>query len=88
MPSSDNPDVKDPIEFCGHIPSEVKKTQQRIAMKKLEEEMTEDQKVTNLNKTFLNQYTCLRVYDCFLWCLLPLNMSCRKEISGTHLLIM
>ena len=59
VPPSDNPDVKDPIEFCGHIPSEVKKTQQRIAMKKLEEEMTEDQKVKNLNNPFLNPYTLL-----------------------------
>ena len=36
---------RDPISFCDHIPSEVKKTQQRIAMKKLEEEMNENDKV-------------------------------------------
>ncbi len=34
-------------EYCEHIPSEVKKIQQRITQQKLEEKLTEDDKVIN-----------------------------------------
>jgi len=37
-------EMRDPIEFCNHIPSEIRKTTQKVAMKKIEEEMSEDQK--------------------------------------------
>lgn len=37
---------RDPLEFCEHIPGEMKKVKQRMAEKKIEEEMTEDQRAT------------------------------------------
>ncbi len=36
---------RDPVEFCEHIPGEVKRVKAKIAQKKLEEEMTEEQKL-------------------------------------------
>ena len=36
----------DLIDFCEHIPGQVKKTQQRVAMEKIEEGMTEEQKLS------------------------------------------
>ena len=35
---------RDPIEFCSHIPSEVRKTQQRIALEEAEKSMDEEAK--------------------------------------------
>ena len=40
-------------EYCEHIPSEVKKIQQRITQQKLEEKLTEDDKVGTASATFL-----------------------------------
>lgn len=34
---------KDPVEFCGHIPAQVKKTQQRLAKETIEKNLTREQ---------------------------------------------
>lgn len=36
--------VEDPKEYCDHIPSQVKRTQQRVAVQKIEESMDEKDK--------------------------------------------
>lgn len=37
--------VHDPVDYCGHIQREIKKTKQRLATEKIETEMTKEQKM-------------------------------------------
>ena len=43
MSENSTKSVQDPVTFCEHIQSEVKKAEQKFATKKLREEMTTDQ---------------------------------------------
>ena len=44
LPSNTSTVTRDPIEFCSHIPSEVRKTQQRIALDEAEKTMDDNAK--------------------------------------------
>ena len=45
---------QDAVAFCGHIPAQVKKAQVKATVKKIEEEMTDEQKDKEQEVCMLN----------------------------------